>query len=187
VLGVEPDELHQLLHPAPSHPAVGYVVDSERIADDGAHGPAWVERAVRVLEHHLHSTPIRSQGAAAQPGDLLAVDEDMPRSDRLKAGDAARQRRLAAAGLTDEAERLAALHRQAHPVHGVHAADLTPQHGARAYREVLDDVANLQQRCGHAAPPALATPTVRCAHAWASRASSTAGPSNRASRKHADT
>ena len=55
-------------------------------------------------------------------------------------------RRLAAAGLADEAERLAALDVERDAVDGVHGADLLAEDHARGEREVLDEVADLEQR-----------------------------------------
>src|SRR5260221_646003 len=59
------------------------------------------------------------------------------------------ERRLAAAGLAHEAERLALLPREAHVVDGVHARHLALQ-DALADREVLLDVPDLDERL----PPA---------------------------------
>jgi len=41
--------------------AVGDPVDRERVADDRADATAGVQRAVRVLEHHLHLATQRAQ------------------------------------------------------------------------------------------------------------------------------
>ena len=64
VLGVQADELHQLLHLAPPLLAVRDAVDGERVADDRADAAARVQRAVGVLEDHLHD----AGGTAAARG-----------------------------------------------------------------------------------------------------------------------
>ena len=59
--------------------------------------------------------------------------------------EAATERRLAAARLADEAERLARLHLEADSVDRLHARDLAPDHPAALDGEVLGDVARLEQ------------------------------------------
>ncbi len=66
VLRVEADQLHDLLHPAFAVGAAGDTVDGERVADDGPHPPLRVERAVGVLEDHLHLATQRSHLAGAR-------------------------------------------------------------------------------------------------------------------------
>ena len=109
VLGVEADELHQLLHLALALVAVGDAVDGERVADDRADATARVQRAVRVLEHHLHLAAQRAQLGPRQRADVGAVEHDPARGEVVQPGHAAGQRGLAAAGLPHQPERLAAL------------------------------------------------------------------------------
>ena len=73
VLRVEADQLHQLLHAfrrARRRVARPWIV--ERVADDRADAAARVERAVRVLEDHLHAPPERAQLPAARPSRCRA-------------------------------------------------------------------------------------------------------------------
>ena len=61
VLGVEADQLQQLLH-RPLDAVLGLdALDPERRADDRADGVPRVQRRVRVLEDHLHVAAQRPQ------------------------------------------------------------------------------------------------------------------------------
>ena len=64
VLGVEPDDLEQLLDAALALRVGARAVDLERLGDDEADALARVERGVRVLEDHL---TWRRKRAAAGP------------------------------------------------------------------------------------------------------------------------
>ena len=77
--------------------------------DRGADRAARIERAIGVLEHDLHALAVRPQ--RARPSSVATSAPSM--QDRAvgrldQARDAARHRRLARAGLADDAERLAA-------------------------------------------------------------------------------
>src|SRR4051812_36504777 len=153
VLGVEPDLLHQLLHlrlqPA-ARLAVVEAVDAERLADDRADRLARVERRVRVLEDHLHLAAERLELALREAGDVPAAVLDRPAGRVEQAGDQARRGGLAAAGLPHQAQRLALHDFERHAVDSVHGADLALEQDPARYREVLDEVADLDQRLAHA-------------------------------------
>src|SRR3954447_3783106 len=153
VLGVQPDLLHQLLHlrlqPA-ARLAVVEAVDAERLADDRADRLARVERRVRVLEDHLHLATERLELALREAGDVPAAVLDRPAGRVEQAGDQARRGGLAAAGLPHQAERLALHDVERHAVDSVHGADLALEQDPARDREVLDEVADLDQRLGHA-------------------------------------
>ena len=65
----------------------------------------------------------------------------LPGGQLVQPHEAAPERRLAAAGLADEAERLAGAHLERDAVDGLHARDLAADHAAALDREVLRDVA----------------------------------------------
>ena len=75
-----------------------------------------IERRVRILEDDLHLPAVGPQSRLAQARDVLAVKPDAAggRLDQPQHG--AADRRLAAAALADQAERLAALDREADAV-----------------------------------------------------------------------
>ena len=60
VLGVETDDLEQLLHPRLDLLVGAEPVDLERLADDEADALARVQRRVRILEDHRHLAPDRA-------------------------------------------------------------------------------------------------------------------------------
>src|SRR5262249_52863417 len=134
VLGVEAHELHQLLHPTLPLGAGGGAVDVERVTDDRADPAARGQRAVRVLEDHLDVAPER---LARRLADVLAFEEDAALGDRVQPGDAAGQRRLAAAALTDDAQRLPAAYLKVDAVDRVYAADLPLEEDPLLDGEVL--------------------------------------------------
>ena len=108
VLRVEPDQLHQLLHAALAlvgrRRCRGSTNGSPMIEPDPA---PRVQRAVRVLEDHLDVPAQRAHLPAGQRGDVVAVEHHRPRRQVVEPGEAAGQRRLAAAGLADQSQRLA--------------------------------------------------------------------------------
>ena len=53
-------------------------VNHKRFADDGADRQAWVERAVRVLEHHLQGAARGFEFPALEHGEVRALEPDNP-------------------------------------------------------------------------------------------------------------
>src|SRR6478735_6495167 len=163
VLGVEADELHQLLHPAPLSLRVVDLVDLERVADDRAHPTPRVERAVGVLEDHLHLTAQRSHVSTRQRADVGALELDGAVGQVVEPGQAARERGLATAGLADESQGLARVDLEADVVDRLEELLVAVEEGRGADREVLLHVRGTEQRLGgthgHAIAPGL----------WASR------------------
>ena len=68
------------------------------------------------------------------------------RGQLVQAHEAAPERRLAAAGLADEAERLARPHLERHVVDGLHASDLAADDATPLDREVLRHALGGEQR-----------------------------------------
>ena len=109
-----PTTLEQLGTRARACVAGASAVDAQRLGDDVADGHARVERRVRVLEDHLHPPAQRAQLRASRASVMSCAVErrSRPRSAR-EPQDRAAERGLAAALLADQAERLAALDREA--------------------------------------------------------------------------
>jgi hypothetical protein len=145
VLGVEPDQLHQLLDPASARRPGRDPVDGQRVADDGADAPVGVERPVGVLEDHLELAPVGPELPARQGGDVVPVEDHPAGGEGVQAGGAAGQGGLAAAGLADQAEGLAAVDVQADPVDGVDGLGVPPGEDPPADREVLDHLLQVEQ------------------------------------------
>src|SRR5215207_2305437 len=157
VVGVEPDRFEKV-------DDAGLIlgrrvresVDRQRLVDDGADGHARVERGVGVLEDDLHVAPKRGQLGAAERRHVLALEPHLARGRFDQAQDAAPGRRLAAARLADEPERLAGFELEADAVDGVHPFDVAREQAA-LHREALHERLDAQQRLRHAARPRLAS------------------------------
>ena len=113
----DPDQPHCLDHPlanvAACDPAEGAKSLTELLADCQHR----VQGAERILKDHRHmAAPKRFDGADARPGDVGARYSDAAGGDRRvrvkKADDGAQHRALAATGLADEFEDLAARDRE---------------------------------------------------------------------------
>ena len=145
VLRGEAHDLHQLLH-ARLDLAARLAVDHERLADQRPHALARIQRCVRILEDHLHLAAQRPQRAPVEIRDVAALEDDAPRGQLVQAHEAPPERRLATAGLADEAERLACPHLQRHVVDGLHASDLPADDASPLDREVLGHALGREQR-----------------------------------------
>ena len=129
VVGAEADGLEQfddaLLELAPG---LREPVDDQRLADDRADRHARIERGVGVLEDDLHVARQRPQlGRRLSASDVAALEPDLARSRLDQAQDAAAGRRLAAARLADQAQRLAGSNLEADPVDRMHLLDAARQ------------------------------------------------------------
>ncbi|MNT50812.1 hypothetical protein D3C72_1877490 [compost metagenome] len=110
------------------------------------HGPARIEAAVGVLEHHLNVAADRFERRAPGRSDVAPPDQNPPGLGRLQRQNGAQQGGLAAAALADQTDALARLDGQADVVHGaegVRLAEQTPRAGVFAH-QTLD----LQHRRG---------------------------------------
>src|SRR5258706_9973559 len=79
----------------------------QRVADDLAQGHPRVEGGERVLEDDLHVAPALAQLLAAERGEVVAAKADAPGGGLDEAQHGAAERRLAAAALADDPQRLA--------------------------------------------------------------------------------
>ena len=104
----------------------------------------------------------RRSGCIARPrsaDDLLPFEAHRAGGGRDQLQDGAAERRFAGARLADEAECLAFLDGEADAVDGAHAANFVVEDDAGLDREVLDEVADLEQAAFGAArsAPSLAS------------------------------
>src|SRR5690606_30860635 len=133
----------------------------------------------RVLEDELQPGADLSELLARERRQVLALEEDLPGGGRRQLHDRPPRRRLPAAGLADQPERLARLHVEADAGHGVHG----PRRGVELDGEVLDpqdDVVPAAQVGGpgpghQASPPGLAVSTMPAAWLSPVTAASAAG------------
>ncbi|MNS95897.1 hypothetical protein D3C72_1301730 [compost metagenome] len=91
------------------------------------HGPAWIEAAVGVLEHHLNVAADGFQRRAPGRSDVAAPDQNPAGLRRFQRQHGAQQGGLAAAALADQADAFARLDRQADVVHGAEGVRLAEQ------------------------------------------------------------
>ena len=92
-------------------------MNDERLFDDLPRPHPRVERRIRILKHDLHLPPRCPQLATRDKReDILAAKADLARGRLDQPQQAAAGRRLAAAGLADQAERLALFDREAHVI-----------------------------------------------------------------------
>ena len=112
----------------------GDAMDTDALGHRLVHGVPGIERAGGILKDHLRLAAQAPEGAPAVVGKA-SVEPDRSRRDRFEAEHGAQQRRLAAAGLTDEGNDFAALDFEADAVDG---ADWAMPAGERDV-DVVDD------------------------------------------------
>src|SRR5580704_8533989 len=117
------DEIQELAYAPPRCLArLGDSVDAQRLGDDIGDPHARIEGGIGILEDHLEASPQRAQHAVARMRDVDPVEADLSARGLLDPHDDAPKSRLAAARLTDQADRLAAPDREIQAIDG---ADLT--------------------------------------------------------------
>ena len=112
--------------------------------DDRADGQARVQRRVRVLEDHLHIAALAAQLARARRRQFHAHELDRAGRRLVELEDGPSDRRLAAAGLADQAERLATADAERHVVDRSHPADPALE-DPLAHRELHPQVLDREQ------------------------------------------
>ena len=150
VVRVEADDLQELLH-AGAAAAFGVAVDRERLADDVADGHPRVQRGVRVLHDHLHPAAQRRSSGRDRPDRSRSSNRTLP-----EVGVSTAIRSLASVLLPqpDSPTRpsvspLRSVNDDA--VDRLDLPDLVLEHDALGEREVLDQVAYLEDLLSHTA------------------------------------
>src|SRR5258708_7887070 len=110
-----------------------------------------IERRIAVLEHHLH-LPAELGEIERDRTDLFSVEQDLADVGLDDLHDQPRGGRLAAAGLADDAERLALGHLEIDAVDGAH-------HPSRPLEQAALAAENLAQPPDPTEPPSH-TPTI---------------------------
>jgi hypothetical protein len=145
VLGVEPHGLEQLADPAPAVLAVK-AVDLQRLGEDLVDRDPRVQRRVGVLEDDLDVAAQRPQVPVGELREVVPLEQHLTGRRRVQAEQRPPGRRLAAARLADQAERLVRVEVEAHPADGVDDADLAAHQPRAAHWEVLDQIAYGEDR-----------------------------------------
>src|SRR5258708_3523724 len=117
---------------------------------------ARIERGVAVLEDHLNFAAVGDEIERVR-ADNFAIEQELARIGRDDLHDEACERGLAAAGLTDDAKRLALGDVEAHAVDGMHRTAAAAKASPAA--EMFDETAYRQQRLRR--PAAIAPERVR--------------------------
>ncbi len=160
VVRLEADQFHHAGHLVGPLLRRAEAVDAQPLADGRRDRRARVERGVRVLEHDLHPAPVALELVALEVGDVVPVEDDSAAGRLDEAEERAPDGRLAAAGLPDQAERLAAPDLEADVVDGLHVADLALEDAA-AHREELRQVLDLDEGAVRAGAAVVTGPRLR--------------------------
>lgn len=96
--------------------------EAQRLTDDVDGREMRIQRAVRVLEDHLHARAEGLEGPLLHPGDVDPVDEDPSRRRCQQPDDGLGDGRLPAAGLADDREGLALVDAEADTVDSAEGA-----------------------------------------------------------------
>ena len=79
---------------------------------------SWVERGIRVLEHHLKVESARPDFTSTQRAQIISVQGDLAGISRLKLHDRSGEGRFSASRLAYEAENLSLVDTQSHSIDG---------------------------------------------------------------------
>ena len=152
---LEPDHLEELGDALLALGRRHHVVQHQRLGENLADGHARVERRERVLEDQLHLAAQGAEGGLAQGGDIVAVEDDAAGGRLDQPHHEPPDRRLAAAGLADERQRLAGAEHEGHAVDRLHGRKRPPER--RALRdEVLHEIVDGEHVLAHRPPAAQA-------------------------------
>jgi len=147
---VEPDQLEQRADLLSSRARVTKCVDDERLLDDLACSHARVERGVRILKHDLKVAAGASELGWIQCAHVRTLEGDLSSGRFYEPQHASAGRGLAGAGLADEAERLALGDGERHLINRPYRRP--PPEESRAGGELLDEAADVEERCHSPAP-----------------------------------
>ncbi|GLR84974.1 hypothetical protein GCM10007857_16840 [Bradyrhizobium iriomotense] len=106
-----------------------------------ANGLAWIERGVGILKHHLDDAGQRLSIPGLPARHDLPVQYNAAACRRQQAKDRKRHRRLAGAGLADEAEAFASLQLEIDTIDGAEQPPAAAQQAAaqrKMNRKILD-------------------------------------------------
>src|SRR5262249_32687231 len=111
-----------------------------------------------MLKHYLDLAPIVHKSLAIELRQVASGKRNGACSGLLGGQDELRGRRLAAAGLPHQAQGLAPVNGEAHPIDGLDPTSPSAQQRT-ADREVLLEATHFQQRLRHVWPPGGAAST----------------------------
>ena len=94
------------------------LMNRQRLANDGGHSHARVERGDWILENHLNAATQIAEPRTASAQPILAPKLDGTRIRLDEAQEHSRERGLATSGFADDTQRFAARERECHAIHG---------------------------------------------------------------------
>ena len=139
------DQIKQFAHPLARAARRHQTVQAQRTAENLAHRHARIERCIRILEDHLHASAQRTDLRLTDVRDVLAVEHDAALGRFGQTHHHTRERRFAAAGFADQADRFAGEHVEIDAVHRAQDAMRLQETVARQ-DEVLGQSSHSQQR-----------------------------------------
>ena len=153
MFGQQADDLQQFAHPRFARSGIADLVHPHRLGQDLAHRHARIERGVGVLKDDLHVPAQPPQCILAEIGDFLAPETHRARRRIHQAQHETSRGRLAATGLADQRQRLAARDLEADILDGAHQTHLPAQDDAAAELKMFDQAVDLEDRdfAAHAA------------------------------------
>src|SRR6266849_3288832 len=146
VLGAEADDLEQLLNAPLVLRGRAEPVDLQCLRDDEADPFPRVQARIRILEDHHHLAAIGPHLCPRELRDVATAEDDSARGRIEEAHDAARHRRLPAAGLADDTERLSLTNGEGDAVDRLHSGDLALEDDPARDREVLLQILDGEER-----------------------------------------
>ena len=124
--------------------ALQQTADLDWLRNKTAYRHTGIQRAVWILEYHLHIQVYFPHIPFSKLKNILAFIEDLARRSRLEPKDGSAQRRLSAAGLTHDAQGLAGVYFQINVLNCM-------EHPPFCF-EILFQTYGFHQWCGHTYP-----------------------------------
>jgi hypothetical protein len=115
----------------------------ERLGDNLPYRHAWIERAIGILEDHLHLSTDRTQRRFSQARERSSLEDDLASRRLFKLQDATAECGLPTPRLPDQSQSLPAGNREADAVHSAHHSHRPGEQTLPRDREVLDQITNL--------------------------------------------
>src|SRR5687767_593592 len=122
-------------------------MNDPRFSDNLLDPHAWIQRRVGILEDHLYPPADILQVSRVRAKDIFAVKQCLAGARLLQAHQGARHRRLAAAALADQPQRFTFVNREIDTINGLDETGVSSQPQAAADGVMLDQPADLEDRC----------------------------------------
>src|SRR5882724_2159104 len=115
----EAHRMEQFIDAVALSSTLGKFVNFQTFADDIADAHPRIQRGIGILKNDLHLPPRIAEFALGQSQQVFPLEIDLAAGRLNKPKNGSSQRRLAAAGLADDAQGFALLHAQTHTVYSL--------------------------------------------------------------------